>query len=78
MNSEWLQHAILRMASLLAPSDQRAEWVKEWQSELWYIPRSRAPLFCLGAFRDALWLRRNNLIPVKPTLIRLASPLQCL
>ncbi len=61
MKSEWLQHIILHVASLLAPSDQRAEWLEEWRSELWYVPRRGATRFCLGAFRDALWLRRNNL-----------------
>jgi hypothetical protein len=78
MNSEWLQCTTLRVASLLAPGDQRAEWVKEWQSELWYIPRREATLFCLGAFRDALWLRRNNLSRVKRCGIHLGSPLSCL
>lgn len=83
MNREWLQHTLLRVASFLAPSDQRADWVKEWQSELWYIPRRGATLFCLGAFRDALWLRRNlseaeQLGWVKRGRIHLDSPLSCL
>ncbi len=30
MKTEWLQYTVLRAASLLAPGDQRAEWVKEW------------------------------------------------
>ena len=60
MTSEWLHCSILRAASLLAPSDQRDEWLNDWRSELWYIPRQGATQFCLGAFRDALWLRRNN------------------
>ena len=78
MKSEWLQYTILRAASLLAPWDQRAEWVKGWRSELWYIPRRGATLFCLGAFRDALWLRRNNPSPQRRTGIHLESPLTCL
>jgi hypothetical protein len=78
MTGEWLQHATLRVASLLAPRDQRAEWVKEWRSELWYIPRCQATLFCMGAFRDAFWLRRNHGAPVKRTRIHLESPLSCL
>ena len=77
MKTEWLQHTVLRAASLLAPGDQRAEWVKEWRSELWYIPRRQAMLFSLGAFRDALWLRRNNLSPAKRPRIHLESPLRC-
>jgi hypothetical protein len=78
MRNEWPQYAVLRAASLLAPSDQRSGWMKEWRSELWYIPRRDATRFCLGAFRDALWLRRNNLHKVTPTGIHLESPLSCL
>ncbi len=78
MKSEWLNHAILHVASLLAPGNQRAEWIEEWRSELWYVPRREARLFCMGAFRDALWLRRNNVSPVKRTGIHLDSPLTCL
>ena len=40
--------------------------------------RDEATLFCLGAFRDALWLRRNNLNPVKRTRMQLESPISCL
>jgi hypothetical protein len=54
-----LHAAILTAASLLAPRDVRAAWLAEWTSELWYIPREGATTFCLGSFRDALWLRRN-------------------
>ena len=78
MTSEWLPATILRAASLLVPVDQRARWLEEWQSELWYIPRRGATPFCLGAFRDALWVRRNDLSPVKRTRLRLESPLSCL
>src|SRR5262245_33272680 len=73
----WLPYTVIRAASLLAPRDQRAEWVQEWRSELWYIPRRRATLFCLGAFRDALWLRHNNLNPATRTRSHLGSPLSC-
>ena len=78
MKSEWLPYTVLRAASLLAPSDQRVEWLDGWRSELWYIPRRGATLFCLGAFHDALWLRRNNPSPVKRTRTHLESPLRCL
>jgi hypothetical protein len=78
MNCPWLHYTTLRVASLLAPGDQRAAWLKEWQSELWYVPRQKAIGFCLGAFQDALWLRRNNLNPVQPVRIHLESPLRCL
>ncbi len=78
MNTAWLQYTTLRVASLLAPGDRRAEWFQEWRSELWYIPRRGAMRFCLGAFRDALWLRRNNLSSVQSVRIHLESPLHCL
>jgi hypothetical protein len=57
------QPAILRVASWLAPGDRRAEWLDEWRSELCHVPQCRAMAFCLSAFGDALWLRRNNLSP---------------
>lgn len=58
-----LEVTILRAAALLAPAVQRREWLAEWQSEAWYVRRSGelCPIrFCLGAFRDALWCRRNS------------------
>jgi hypothetical protein len=70
----WLPRAILGAASLLAPRDRRTAWLAEWTSELWYIPREEATTFCLGAFRDALWLRRNSLH--RRTV--LDSPVSCL
>ena len=78
MKSEWLQFTILRAASFLAPGDQRGDWLAGCQSELWYIQRPSATRFCLGAFQDALWLRRNNLSAVKRTGFHLESPLACL
>jgi hypothetical protein len=78
MKTARLQYMILRAASLLAPGDQRAEWLDGWRSELWYIPRRSATRFCLGAFQDALWVRRNNLSLVNRTEIHLESPLSCL
>ena len=76
MRSGWLQYTILHAASVLAPGDQRANFREEWRSELWYIPRGGATRFCLGAFRDAMWLRRNNLNPELG--LPLESPLCCL
>jgi hypothetical protein len=58
MKSQWLQSIILRTASLLAPGDQRTEWLTGWRSELWYIPRRGSTVFCLGAFRESIWSRR--------------------
>jgi hypothetical protein len=55
-----LQSTILRAASLITPREDRAGWLKEWHSELWYTPRRANLLFCMGAFRDALWVRWNS------------------
>lgn len=78
MNTEWLRFALLRAASLLAPADDRAEWLREWRSELWYIPRRGATRFCMGAFRDALWVRCNSPRPIARPRFHLDSPLSCL
>ena len=60
-------------ASLVVPAVKRSEWLEEWRAELWYVlrecssktsvhPRSvkEATLFCMGAYRDAIWLRRRS------------------
>ncbi len=72
--------AILRSAAWLVPNEQRAEWLAEWNAELWYVQRSselQTTSFCLGAFRDAFWLRRNR-PPNAQTGLRLQSPAHCL
>ena len=85
-----MDQAVLQCASWLVPRQQRREWLAEWRSELWYVRRScvwepadgagegdTAMAFCLGAFKDALWLRRNS--PREPGryAIRLESAQQC-
>jgi hypothetical protein len=58
-----LQLALLRTAAFLVPRSERKEWLAEWRSELWYVRKTRhgeATAFCLGAFPDALWIRRNS------------------
>jgi hypothetical protein len=72
-----LHFAILRCASILVPADDRSEWLAEWQAELWYL-RGRALRFCLGAFRDAFWLRRNAPHPEKGRLFSPKSALRCI
>src|SRR5258705_1306275 len=75
--------ALIRGAALLVPSRQRAEWFAEWRSELWYVsrnssrPEKQAMAFCLGAFQDALWLRRNSSDPQARKVFSLESPLRC-
>ena len=74
MISRGLQIAILRNAALLVPAPERAEWLAEWKAELWYVKRG-ATTFCLGSFRDALWLRSNSLSARRT--FSLESPLCC-
>lgn len=81
---------ILSSASLLLPHTHRAEWLAEWKSELWYVlqssddvPRPRlwdrtALFFCLGSFKDAMWLRRNSNNPNVREHAWLQSPSRCL
>jgi hypothetical protein len=68
---------LLTAASWFVPKGQRAEWLAEWQGELWHV-ESGATIFCLGSFRDAAWLRRNNPEPPAQGSCRLESPVRCL
>ncbi|MBV9266083.1 MAG: hypothetical protein JO061_07940 [Acidobacteriaceae bacterium] len=77
MTPKWLQTETIRTASLLVPSDERGEWVEWWCSELWYVSPREATRFCAGAFRDALWVRRNSSLSGKRTR-RFRSPFACL
>ncbi len=71
-----LHLALLWCASWLVPRAERGEWLAEWTAELWFVRRKggAATAFSLGAFRDALWLRRNG----EGRAFRLESPGQCL
>ena len=64
---------VLRVASLVVPWNQRGEWWREWNAELWHVREACAPsgnaswgaerevtAFCLGAFQDAAFLRRQR------------------
>lgn len=83
-----VHRAILGAAALLVPRSERKEWLTEWESELWCLlkghhcnvrfSRLYAFRFCLGSFKDAIWMRRNNLNPTGSDSIWLRSPLQCL
>jgi hypothetical protein len=66
-----LHAGLLRAASLLVPGRLRAEWRREWRGELWHVRQACARVggvswqgerevaaFCMGAFQDALCLRR--------------------
>jgi hypothetical protein len=71
--SDRLHLALLHGAALLVRAQDRRDWLAEWRAELWYVWPRRRTGFCLGAFRDAFWLRRHN-----PPPVRLQSPWQCL
>jgi hypothetical protein len=70
-----LHIAILRNAALLVPDAERAEWFAEWKAELWYVERG-ATTFCMGSFRDALWLRCRSLSAGRTFSVE--SPLRCM
>jgi hypothetical protein len=71
---------ILRCAAWVAPIEDRSEWLAEWGGEAAYVRRScgrvRLTAFCLGAFPDALWLRRNHLSG--RGIFCIESPVRCL
>lgn len=68
--------ALIRAISLIVPWSRRAEWVEEWRSELQhgleerlatgspaYVAAFAMRLRCLGAIRDAIWMRRRHRTP---------------
>ena len=70
-------HAVCRWivgaAASVVPRDRRAAWRAEWEAEVWHHlrggggrgdspPDLSVLRRCLGAFRHALWLRREQLI----------------
>jgi hypothetical protein len=68
------QRSLILAASILVPMTQRADWRREWLSELWHVRRSLVQIdetlsweaqreiagFCLGALPDAVCLRRQS------------------
>jgi hypothetical protein len=86
-----LHFGLLWGASLLVPSPRRSEWSEEWRTELWYVlrecssitsldPRSmlEATAFCIGAYRDAIWLRKRAWQNRSPLARFRGSPVVCL
>ena len=81
--------AIVRGASRLVPQVRRAEWLAEWQAELWYVERANATKsntawsrhdvvrFAIGAVRDAAWLCREGLWRGIRQRRWLRSPVNC-
>lgn len=89
--AQYLQHSLLGGASLLVPASERAEWLREWRTELWYVTREHAPqtencqnhgwvvaTFCLGAYPDAFWLRARFWQRHRPLARIRGSALACL
>jgi hypothetical protein len=78
MSPAAFHRAILRIAAVLVPERQRADWLAEWRSELWHVRRHphgrNVAAFCMGAFRDAFWLRRNGLKPGSGSFLQLNVP----
>lgn len=72
-----LHMAMLRAAAFLVPPPERTDWLAEWSAEVCYVKHG-ATLFCLGAFRDAFWLRRNSGAPNHGFTFGLESPVRCL
>jgi len=81
MNPAAFHLAILRSAALLVPEARRTVWLAEWRSELWHVGRDSlgvsATAFCMGAFWDAFWLRRDDPSPDRYALFA-ESPARCL
>lgn len=78
--------SILRAAALLVPALQREEWLAEWRAELWHVrsaditPQSneRSFIFCLGAFKDGYWIRRERCVSSLQRTFRIGSPTRCI
>lgn len=93
VHTVFLPHAILWAAAFLVPAQSRTEWLAEWKAELWYVchtptaePQSiyhqkhnevDALSFCMGAFEDGLWLRRNHPRPTPWSVSRPGYPSRC-
>lgn len=93
--SHRLHLAMLAGASIFVPRPRRADWLREWTSELWHVRQSCQPIgafsftaereltsFCLGAFPDAVCLRRQQIeaaasLPSAPLPSAHGSAAQC-
>ncbi|MGO9337941.1 MAG: hypothetical protein ACLPY1_10580 [Terracidiphilus sp.] len=86
-----LHFGLLRSASLMVPVELRADWWREWRGELWHVRQSCAAAgvqawrgerevtaFCLGAFQDALCLRRADRHTWAPFAAMKGTPRQCI
>jgi hypothetical protein len=83
---------MLKMAAILVPRAARAEWLEEWRAELWHVwhicnqndgpaalhQKEEITAFSLGAFKDALWLRRNHASSSPRRWFRQGMPSRCI
>jgi hypothetical protein len=83
---------LLKMAAILVPRPARAEWLEEWRAELWHVwhicnqnygpaalhQKEEITSFSLGAFKDALWLRRNHASSSPRRWFRQGMPSRCI
>ena len=89
--SRVLHAGLLGSASLLVPGRLRAEWRREWRGELWHVRQACARMggaawqgerevasFCMGAFQDALCLRRAGRQKRLPFVALDGTAKQCL
>ena len=86
MNAGRTAGFILRTASLLVPSSQRADWFAEWSAELWHVRhRQRGDLspladpieFSLGAWHDAGCMRIDQISRAAHWLTQPGSAQRC-
>ncbi len=86
-----LYRCLLRVAALLVPAHQRAEWLREWCSELWHVRRSHLSgsdssfngeqeiaAFCFGAFQDAFCIRQHAWRKGRSVAMAKGSAARCL
>lgn len=56
---------LLAVTQWLVPANDREDWVRSWQAELWYRSHQRnsrpVPALLFGVIQDALWLRTETL-----------------
>jgi len=91
LHSGQVHSGLLRAAAIIVPAQQRVDWVREWRGELWHVRRTcsasdgRSPrsaheitAFCLGAFQDALCLRRAARRLPRPHAVMDGTARQCI
>jgi hypothetical protein len=82
---------ILHTAACFVPAAQRMEWLAEWKAELWHVcdacgrrdegypdDMQQATMFCMGAFKDAFWLRRENPNSTWSEILQMGSSSRCI